>query len=107
MKGNYITDHITTVDQLNKAFESIFKGSTFDCKSFDDNISSVGEGIVTEDFFIGNFIGDNISSIRGTNLNDFVISMPRLGHFDTMVANKTLNNKAHEAGNILVAVDEA
>jgi AraC-like DNA-binding protein len=107
MKGNYITDNITTVEQLNKAFESIFKGSTFECKSFDNSISSIGEGIVTEDFFTGNFIGDNISSIRGTNLNDFVISMPRLGHFDTTVANKTIYNKAHETGNILIAVDEA
>jgi len=107
MKGNFITDHITTAEQLNKAFESIFKGSTFECKSFDNNISSVGEGIVTEDFFTGNFIGDNISSIRGTNLNDCVISMPRLGHFDTKVSNKTIYNKAHEAGNILIAVDEA
>jgi AraC-like DNA-binding protein len=107
MKGTYITDNISTAEQLNKAFESIFKGSTFECKSFDNNISSVGEGIVTEDFFTGNFIGDNISSIRGTNLNDCVISMPRLGHFDTKVSNKTIYNKAHETGNILIAVDEA
>jgi len=106
MKGNYITDHISTIDQLNKAFESIFKGSKFDCKPFDKNLSSVGEGIVTEDFFIGNFIGDNIASIRGTNMKDCVISMPRLGHFDTHAANKLVNNRAHESGNILTAVDE-
>lgn len=106
MKGNYITDHISSIDQLNKAFESIFKGSKFDCKPFDKNLSSVGEGIVTEDFFIGNFKGDNIASIRGTNMRDCVISMPRLGHFDTQAVNKVVNNKAHECGNLLTAVDE-
>ena len=107
MSGNYITDHITSVEQLNKAFESLFRGSKFDCKSFDTGIYSIGEGIVIEDFFIGNFIGDNIASIHGVHMNNCVISMPRLGHFETSVANKRVRNKAHEAGNILTAVDEA
>ncbi len=106
MKGNYITDHITTVDNLNKAFESIFKGSKFDCKPFEKELSSDGEGIVIDDFFIGNFIGNNIESIHGTNMKDCVISMPRLGYFDTHAANKLVKNKAHESGNVLTAVDE-
>lgn len=105
MKGNYITDHITSIDHLNKAFESIFKGSSFQCRSFDERLSSVGEGIVIEDFFIGNFIGDNIASIQGSNVKDCIISMPRLGFFDTHAANTVVSNKAHEIGNVLTAVD--
>lgn len=107
MKGNYITDQMTSVEQLNKAFESLFRGSKFDCRSFDTGIYSTGEGIVIEDFFIGNYIGDNIASIHGTQMKNCVISMPRLGHFDTSVANKTVHNKAHKSGNILTDVDEA
>lgn len=107
MKGNYITDQINTVEQLNKAFESIFKGSRFDCKPFEKELSSVGEGIVIDDFFIGNFIGNDIASIHGTNMENCVISMPRLGYFDTHAVNKTISNKAHEAGNLLTSVDEA
>jgi AraC-like DNA-binding protein len=107
MSGNYITDHITSVEQLNKAFESLFRGSKFDCKSFGTDISSTGEGIVIEDFFIGNFIGENIASIHGVHMNNCVISMPRLGHFETSVANKKVRNKAHDVGNIITAVDEA
>lgn len=106
MKGNYITDYITSVNHLNKAFESIFKGSKFDCRSIDNNFSTTGNGIVTDDFFIGNFVGDNIDYIRGTNLNDCIISMPRLGHFETHAVRKTITNKAHEYGNVLAGVDE-
>jgi AraC-like DNA-binding protein len=69
-------------------------------------LSSIGEGIVIEDFFIGNFKGFNIASIRGSQMKDCVISMPRLGHFDTHVANHIVKNKAHETGNVLTAVEE-
>lgn len=106
MKGNYITDCITSIDNLNKAFESIFRGSKFDCKSIDGNFSTIGNGIVTDDFFIGNFIGDNIDYIKGKNLNDCIISMPRIGHFESHAVQKTIANKAHECGNILADVDE-
>ncbi len=107
MVGNYITDHITSVEQLNKAFEVLFRGSRFDCRSFDQGIYSTGEGIVIEDFFIGNYIGDNIASIHGIHMKNCVISMPRLGHFDTHAENKTITNKALESGNILADVDKA
>ena len=106
MKGHYITDYITSIDHLNQAFEAIFKGSKFDCTPFDDNFSTIGKGIATEDFFIGNFITDNIASIRATNMKDCIISMARLGHFDTHVGNQFVTNRAHESGNILTTVDE-
>ena len=106
MKGNYITDCNTSVEDLNKAFESIFTGSTFDCKPFDRDLSSIGEGIVIEDFFIGNFKGYNIASIRGTGMKDCVISMPRFGYFDTHAASRRVHNRALETGNVLTAVDE-
>ena len=106
IKGNYITDCISSVEELNKAFESIFKGSRFDCRPFQKNLSSVGEGIVAGDFFIGNFKGYDISSIRGTGMKDCVISMPRFGNFDTQAVNQRVNNRAQETGNVLTAVDE-
>lgn len=105
-KGKYITDCISSVEDLNKAFESIFKGSTFDCKPFENDLSSIGEGIVIEDFFIGNFKGYNIDSIHGTGMKDCVISMPRFGYFDTQAVHQRVHNKAWETGNILTSVDE-
>lgn len=106
MNGHYITDYITSVDHLNQAFESIFKGSKFDCQSFKGGFSSLGKGIATEDFFIGNFITDNLASIHASNLNDCVLSMARLGNFDTQVLNKKVTNRAHESGNILTTVHD-
>lgn len=106
MKGHYITDHITSIDHLNQAFESIFKGSKFDCVPFDDNFYSVGKGISTEDFFIGNFITDNVAEINISNLDDCVISMPRLGNVNTRISNKMVANRARETGNFLAAVDK-
>ncbi len=106
MKGKYITDYITSVDQLNQAFESIFKGSKFDCKPFDNNFSTLGKGIATDDFFIGNFITDNLASIHIKNLNDCAISMARLGSFETHVNNKKVINRAHQTGNIVSSTRE-
>lgn len=106
MKGHYITDYITSIEHLNQAFEAIFKGSKFDCTPFDDNFSTIGKGIATDDFFIGNFVTDNVASIRATNMKDCIISMARLGHFDTHVGNQFFTNKAHESGNILTTVNE-
>ena len=106
MKGQYITDHITSIEHLNKAFETLFTGSRFDCSSTGENFYTNGRGIGTENFFLGNFISDKLGVIHAYNLRDCVISMPRLGNFDTTVSNNSVRNKAQTTGNIVSSVEE-
>ena len=106
MKGHYITDYITSIEHLNEAYESIFTGSKFNCIPANEKFYSDGKGIIMDNFYIGNVIAGNIKQIQGFNINDFVISIPRLGSYDTTVLNKTIENKAHLTGHIVCSIDE-
>lgn len=106
MKGHYITDHITSIENLNRAYETMFKGSTFNCIPANEKFYSEGKGIITDDFYIGNFVTSNLKSIQAYNINDCIVTMPRQGNYDTTALNKTVKNKANTSGNIICLVDE-
>ena len=106
MSNYYLTDYTTSVEHLNKAFESIIKGSRFDCRPANDNFSSKGEGIITDNFFIGNFVTKHIESIHIKDFNHFVITLPKTGQFSARIPNSAVINKAGETGAIICSVDE-
>ena len=106
MSNYYLTDHTTSVEHLNEAFESIIPGSQFDCKAANDNFSSKGEGIITDNFFIGNFITKHIESIHIKDFNHFVITLPKTGRFTAHIPDSAVINKAGETGALICSVDE-
>jgi AraC-like DNA-binding protein len=106
MANFYLTDYTTSVEHLNEAFESIIQGSHFDCKAANENFSSKGEGIITDNFFIGNFITKYVESIHIKNFNHFVITLPKTGQFTARIPNTAVLNKAGETGALICSVDE-
>ena len=107
MGGYYITDYITSVDVMDKAFESLIKGSSFDFRALNEQFYTKGEGITTDNFFIGNFITNNLESINVKNLGHLVITLPQIGQFSFHSGDKTIINKARISGTMVCSVDEA
>lgn len=101
MQNHYLTDHITSVEDLNVAFKSIYHDSNFDCQTVKKNFYSKGEGIITQDFFLGNQKLNNIDTIHVSNFNHYVITLPRMGHFSSRVDNNTIVNSSLGAGSIV------
>lgn len=101
MQNHFLTDHITTVEDLNQAFKGIYHDSDFDCQSVHKDFFSKGEGIITQDFFLGNQKLNNIDTINITNFNHYVITLPRQGRFSTRVQNNTIVNSSENAGSIV------
>ncbi len=105
--GHYITDHLTSVKDVNEAFESLLVGSTFNCIPIDETFYSEGKGITTEDFFIGNFITHQAERIYIENMQDCVLSMPRSGNFEIRVGNEKIRAKAQTTGGFLSGIKNA
>ncbi len=107
MNGQYITDYITSVEAMNKVFESLIQGSSFDFRALNDDFYTKGEGIATHNFFIGNFITSNLESINISNLGHLIITMPQKGQFSFHSGDKKIINKARKTGTMVCGVDEA
>ena len=107
MSGKYLTDHITSVQEMNTAFEALAKGSSWDFRALSAEFYTKGEGIITDNFFIGNFITNNLESITVRNLEHLIISIPRSGQFSFHSGGTTIINKARVSGTLVCGVDQA
>ncbi len=107
MANHYITDHLTSEEDVNSAFESLLVGSTFNCISRDKTFYSEGKGITTEDFFIGNFITHQAERIYIENMQDCVLSMPKSGNFEIRVGDEKIRARAQSTGGLLSGIQNA
>jgi len=106
MQNHYLTDHITSLESLNNAFGAIFQNTLFDCKSSGNDFRAVGEGIITQDFFLGNQKVHNLESINAINFNHYVITIPKEGQFTSNADSKTILNTSGKTGAIVFPTDK-
>ena len=106
MQNHYLTDHITSLESLNNAFGAIFQSTLFDCKSSGNDFSAIGEGIITQDFFLGNQTVHNLESINAINFNHYVITIPKEGQFTSNADSKTILNTSGKTGAIVFPTDK-
>lgn len=106
MQNHYLTDHITSLQSLNMAFGAIFNNTVFDCKSSDKSFSAIGEGIITQDFFLGNQKVHNLESITALNFDHYVITIPKEGQFTSNADSKSILNTSGRTGAIVFPTDK-
>lgn len=106
MQSIYLTDTLTSVEDLNLAFESIFTKSKFDCQSNHPTFKSEAEGILTDNFFLGHQVLHDIDLIKVSNFDHFVITLPRVGKFSTNARNRTVVNTSRKTGAIVFPTDK-
>lgn len=106
MQNYYLTDHTNSVDHLSRAFETIFVGSKFETKQVNSNFKSKSDGIITDDFFLGNQLLTNIGSIKISEFNHFVLTLPKQGHFVTHFAKTSVNNTRGRSGCLVLPTDK-
>ena len=105
MKSVYLTDTLTSVEDLNLAFEAIFTESKFDCQSKHPTFKSEAEGILTDNFFLGHQVLKDIDLIKVSNFDHFVITLPKVGQFSTNARNRTVVNSSRKTGAIVFPTD--
>jgi AraC-like DNA-binding protein len=106
MQSAYLTDHLTSVEDLNLAYEAIFHNSKFDCQTGHATFKSEAEGILTENFFLGHQILQDIDLIKVNNFDHFVITLPKVGQFNTNARKRTVVNSSGKLGAIVFPTDE-
>jgi AraC-like DNA-binding protein len=106
MQSRFLTDKLSSVEDLNMAFEAIFNDSQFDCQTSQATFYSEAEGILTEKFFLGHQILQDIDLIKVTNFDHFVITLPKAGKFTTNARNRTVVNSSRKSGSIVFPTDK-
>lgn len=106
MQNHYLTDHITSLESLNNAFGAIFQNTLFDCTSSGNDFSAIGEGIITQEFFLGNQTVHNLETINAINFNHYVITIPKEGQFTSNADSKTILNTSGKTGAIVFPTDK-
>jgi AraC-like DNA-binding protein len=106
MQNIYLTDTLTSVEDLNLAFEAIFTESKFDCQSRHSTFRSEAEGILTEKFFFGHQVLKDIDLIKVSNFDHFVITLPKVGQFSTNARNRTVLSSSRKTGAIVFPTDQ-
>jgi AraC-like DNA-binding protein len=97
---------LTSVEDLNRAFEAIFNDSKFDCQTSHATFKSEAEGILTENFFLGHQKLRDLDVIEVSNFDHFVITLPRVGQFNTRARNRTVVNSSRKTGAIVFPTDK-
>jgi len=106
MQSKFLTDKLSSVEDLNMAFAAIFNDSQFDCQTSHATFKSEAEGILTDKFFLGHQILQDIDLIKVTNFDHFVITLPKAGQFNTNARNRTVVNSSKKFGAIVFPTDK-
>lgn len=101
MQSIFLTDKLTSAEDLNMAFESIFNDSKLDCQTSHSSFRSEAEGILTGKFFLGHQKLRDLDVIKISNFDHCAIPIPKEGHFSTSTRNRTVVNSSGDSGTIV------
>ena len=102
MDNYYITKTTKSIVFFSKAFEELLPGSTVSAESSSKNFKSFGEGIISENFYIGNNVTECIDNIEIINSTSCILTLPRTGVYSTEVSNKLFEHVAGKSGGIVL-----
>lgn len=105
MENYFITETTVSIDVFSKSFEALIPGAIVNSHKANNKFKSFGEGIISDNFYIGNNVTEAIKDIEVLNSTSCVLTLPRSGKYLTQVSNKTYQNIAGKSGGIVLPVD--
>jgi len=105
LENYFITETTVSIDVFSKSFEALIPGAIVNSHKANNKFKSFGEGIISDNFYIGNNVTEAIKDIEVLNSTSCVLTLPRSGKYLTQVSNKTYQNIAGKSGGIVLPVD--
>lgn len=106
MKNYFITESTTSVESFSKSFEFLISNSKVTTKTSSDTFKSFGDGIISNNFYIGNNHTENLDEIEVQNSDACILSIPKVGHYSTKISNQSFHDFTSESGGIILPVDK-
>jgi AraC-like DNA-binding protein len=104
--GNYyITESTSSTDVFSKSLETLITGSTIKSRAVLNRFTSTGDGIISDNFYIGNNFTEHLIDIEVQNSASCILSMPKVGSYTTRVSNRSSYNFSKESGGIVLPAD--
>lgn len=105
MENYFLTESATSVDDVSRSFELLIQNSTVITRARSGNFKSFGDGIISENFYIGNNLTENLDTIEVQNSAACILSLPRVGNYSTRVSNNSFHEFTSESGGIILPAD--
>ena len=105
MENFYITENLDSTDDYSKSLEYIVPGSAFSTKSKSDRFRSSANGLLSEGFYLGHNLTENIDYIEIENSNSCIFSIPSKGKYSISLCHKPFHTCNPETGSLLLPTD--
>jgi len=81
MPAKYIYDSHSSTKLLSESFEILIPGSKVECTKKNNKFKSYGDGIIDENFYLGNFATEYMNTILVQNSSSYLLSIPIKGKY--------------------------
>lgn len=105
MDNYYLTEQTTSTDDFSKSFEYIITGSTITSRKKSDKFHSIGNGLLSEGFYLGHNLTTHLAYINVQNSNSCILSIPTKGEYSTRLSGKNFNTCTPETGSLFLPTD--
>jgi len=106
MQEYYITEETTSPDVSSRSFEFLIANSSVKTTVMPEKYRSYGDGIISDFFYIGNNITENLIDIEVRDSSACILTMPKVGHYSINVSNQRQKNFSPHSGGIVLPVDK-
>jgi AraC-like DNA-binding protein len=105
MDNHYLIGQILSTDDFSESLEYIIPDSEVKSKGQSDKFKSVGDGVISKGFFLGQNQTEKIAKIQVRDFNSFVFSMPLKGHYSTQLSHKHFHDNTPVSGSMFFPMD--
>jgi AraC-like DNA-binding protein len=105
MDNQYLTDQTTSIDDYSKSLEYIIHNATVKSKVQSEKFYSIGDGIVSKGFYLGQNLTKNLAEIELHGSNSCILSVPSEGQYETRLSQKFFKTNTPASGSIFLPTD--
>ena len=102
MDKSYLTDYTESIEEVSRSFEFLVANSTVTSKAKSKGFYSMGSGIVSKNFYVGNNLTEGLISIKVENSNACILSIPKNGQYEATISKKVTKKFSPKSGGIIL-----
>lgn len=103
--AEYLFEKVTETELMNESLATIVQGAEVSSRASSDKFISFGDGIIDDDFFMGNLITEHIEHITVTNLSSYILSIPNKGNYSIKDFKNEEKGMSRKSGALTLATD--
>ena len=105
MENHFITEQTSSSEDFSKSLEYLIPRATVSTREKSGKFRSSGDGFLSEGFYLGQNLTENLEEIEILNSNSCILSIPSEGIYFTRLSNKPFRTCTPETGSIFLPTD--